>query len=256
MKEMKAILSGAAMGKWGRFFAHFGYAPVKRSHIQADGVSVLNIILPSENRNDEKIVRKTKKILKKYRIKEILFEKDIKMKYAKNFEADYHLVNGQRVMLSKLQESMVRIFKLYGFKKGKLRLAWMGNTALPQLKEALKANQEYFQFLVFQGKETPEKREIAEELYDEFGISTVFKESLEETDCDMLLYTDGPLQPYGKQVKVIFNVSDRPFQEKVPVLNDCLLELPAELRSFRCRQIELAEILEREYPLTGFCWNS
>lgn len=216
---------------------------------------VLNLILPASNRNYEKTVRKTKKILDKHGIKEILFEKDIKKKYAQDFSKVYHLVDGHKVMLSKLQESMLRVFKLYGFKKGKLRLALAGTQIEPELKEILKANQEYFQFLVFQGKETPEKQKIADEFYDEFGISTVFKEKLEDTDCDMLLFTDGFLDAYGKEMKLIFNVSSDPLKAGIPVLSDYHLELPADISKFNCRHVELCELLEMECPLKGFVWN-
>ncbi|MBU5450928.1 hypothetical protein [Acetivibrio sp. MSJd-27] len=253
---MKAIISSADMGKTARFLSFFGYVPIKRKIIQQDDAVLLNLILPVSNCNYEKTVQKAKKFLNKHGIKDILFEKDIKKKYAQDFVMDYHLVDGHKVMISKLRESMLRVFKLYGFKKGKLRLALAGNHIDPELKEILKANQEYFQFLVFQGKETPEKQEIADEFYDEFGINTVFKEKLEDADCDMLLFTDGLLESYGKDVKFIFNISDRPLKAKIPVLNDYHLGLPADISKFNCRHVELCEMMEKEYPLKGFAWNN
>lgn len=253
---MKAIISSEDMGKTADFLSFFGHVPIKRKIIREDGTVLLNLILPASNQKDEKTVQKMKKILDKYGIKEILFEKDIKKKYAQNFAMDYHLVDGHRIMISKLRESMLRVFKMYGFKKGKLRLALAGTRIEPELKEALKANQEYFQFLVFQGRETPEKQAIADEFYDEFGINTVFKEKLEDADCDMLLFTGGVLDSYGKGLKFIFNVSDRPLEAKIPVLSDYRLELPKEVSGFNCRQVELCEILGKEYPFRGFSWNS
>lgn len=253
---MKAVISGYAAGRLQKFLVSFGYFPVKKQLIQQDGVELLNIILPVPERNHEKAVKKVKNILRKNGIKEILFEKDMKKKYIDEFTADYHVPNGYNVMVSNLRDSISRLFKLYGFKKGKLRLAVAGEHYTPGLIDILRKNQDYFQFLVFQGYPTAEKQTVADSLYQDFGLAVQFKDSLENISCDMVLFTGGVIETYGPDVKLIVNISGEQVRASVPVLQDCQLALPPGVSGLRCGHAELAEIMGQNYPLKGFAWNS
>ncbi len=244
---MNAIISFRTQGIGENFFSWFGYTFIRKKKFQ-EVPGVIHLFLPTDHPREQKVLKKTKKILDRYGIKQILPEQAIKDKYGSGLKEAYDIADGRRMMLSRLQERMHGILRRYGFQKGKVRILIECEDLLQEMAELLKAHQQYLQFIVFSGRMTPQKQRIAEMFYGEFGINTVVTQQPEQMECNLLLLGEDREIPLGNRIKLVINVSGRPVETDVPVVSDLNIEIPREFAGLDCRRVELCQIAEAESP--------